>query len=97
MQFLVLCYDGDGKLDQRLATRPAHLEYLGNSGTNVLLGGPILDDAGEKPIGSSLIVEAEDVAAVHAFCDQDPYFLEGVFEKRIVHPMRVVLDSKAES
>lgn len=92
MQFVVMCYDGAGKLDERMATRPAHLDFLKGNAATVKLAGPMLDDDGEKPMGSCLIVEAESVEAVHSFCDQDPYFQKGVFEKRIVHPMRVVIN-----
>ena len=35
-------------LDLRLANRPAHLDYLNSFRTQIVLAGPLLDDAGEK-------------------------------------------------
>ncbi len=69
--FIVYCKDKPGALELRMATRPTHLDYLNGAGV-VKAAGPLLDDAG-SPIGSMLIVEAQDRAAVQTFVDNDPY------------------------
>ena len=89
--FVVYCKDKPGALEPRLATRPTHLDYLNGAGL-VKAAGPLLSDAGD-PIGSMLIVEAEDRAAVQTFVDNDPYTLAGVFESVEVHPWRVGVGS----
>lgn len=89
--FVIICKDKPGALETRLATRPAHLDYLNASGL-VKAAGPLLDDAG-NPSGSLLIIEAEDKAAVQALADNDPYTAAGVFESVEVHAWRVGVGS----
>ncbi len=89
--FVVYCKDKPGALDTRMATRPTHLDYLNGAGV-VKAAGPLLDDAG-SPVGSMLIVEAEDRAAVQAFVDNDPYTLAGIFESVSIDGWRVGVGS----
>ena len=89
--FVIYCKDKPGALDTRLATRPTHLDYLSAAGL-VKAAGPLLDDAG-SPIGSLLIVEAEDRAAVQTFLDNDPYTLAGIFESTEIQSWRVGVGS----
>jgi uncharacterized protein len=89
--FVIVCKDKPGALETRLATRPVHLDYLNASGL-VKAAGPLLDDGGD-PIGSLLIVEAEDRAAVQTFADHDPYTLAGVFESVAIDAWRVGVGS----
>ncbi|MBO9545212.1 YciI family protein [Caulobacter sp.] len=89
--FVVYCKDKPGALETRMATRPTHLDYLNGAGV-VKAAGPLLDDAG-SPIGSMLIVEAEDRAAVQAFVDNDPYTLAGLFESVSIDGWRVGVGS----
>ena len=89
--FVVYCKDKPGALDTRMATRPTHLDYLNGAGV-VKAAGPLLDDAG-SPIGSMLIVEAEDRAAVQTFVDNDPYTLAGLFESTSIDGWRVGVGS----
>jgi uncharacterized protein YciI len=89
--FVIVCKDKPGALETRLATRPVHLDYLNASGL-VKAAGPLLDDAG-SPIGSLLIIEAEDKAAVQALADNDPYTLAGLFESVEIQGWRVGVGS----
>ena len=89
--FVVYCKDKPGALDTRMATRPTHLDYLNGAGL-VKAAGPLLSDAGD-PIGSLLIVEAEDRAAVQTFLDNDPYTLAGIFESAEIQAWRVGVGS----
>jgi hypothetical protein len=50
-------------------------------------------DSDEQPIGSLLIIEAEDRAAAEALVAGDPFRTEGVFERVEVRPWRAVLGS----
>jgi len=87
--FAITCKDKPGALDTRLATRPVHLDYL-NQSTGLKLAGALLDDAG-SPIGSLLIVEADDLAAAQAQADNDPFTKAGVFESVEVRPWRLAI------
>jgi uncharacterized protein len=89
--FVIVCKDKPGALEARLATRPTHLDYLNASGL-VKAAGPLLSDEG-NPVGSLLIIEAEDKATVQALADNDPYTAAGVFESVEVHPWRVGVGS----
>ena len=60
--FAITCRDKPDALETRLATRPVHLDYLKGS-TGLKLAGALLGDDG-NPVGSLLIVEAEDPASV---------------------------------
>lgn len=89
--FVVYCKDKPGALETRMATRPTHLDYLNSAGL-VKAAGPLLDDAG-SPIGSMLIVEAEDRAAAQTVVDNDPYTLAGLFESAEIQGWRVGVGS----
>lgn len=92
--FTLLCHDKDDSLALRMETRPAHLEYIAEAGENVLLAGPLLNDAGE-PAGSLLIIEAEDAAAARYFAEKDPYALAGLFKHVEITPYRIVAGALA--
>ena len=89
--YAIICKDKPGALDNRLATRPVHLDYLNNSEI-VKLAGALLDDAG-APIGSIIVVEADDKAAAQVQADNDPFTHAGVFESVEVHPWRLAIGS----
>lgn len=89
MLFAISCTDKPGSLELRLATRPAHIEHLKAEAGRILLGGPVLDAAG-NPCGSLLVVEAADRAAAEAFAAADPYAKAGLFESVVIRPYRVV-------
>jgi uncharacterized protein YciI len=89
MLFAISCTDKPGSLELRMATRPAHIEHLKAEQARILLGGPVLDAAG-NPCGSLLVVEAADRAAAEAFAAADPYAKAGLFESVAIRPYRVV-------
>jgi len=88
MLFTIACTDKPGSLELRLATRPAHLDYLRAQQTNIVLGGAMLDAAGNA-CGSLLVIEAADRAAAEAFAAGDPYAKAGLFESVAIRPYRV--------
>jgi uncharacterized protein YciI len=90
--FSLVCIDKPDSLALRQSTRPRHLDYMDATGV-VRLGGPLLDPQGENPIGSLLIVEADDLAAVEAFAAADPYAQAGLFERVEIRPYRVVVNA----
>jgi uncharacterized protein YciI len=88
MLFAAICMDKPGLAELRLATRPAHLAFLEQHGAHVRLGGAFLDNAGEKPIGSLLILDCADRAAAQALLDNDPYAKAGLFSSVELRPWR---------
>ena len=82
MYFAVIARDKPGQAALRTRLRPEHRAWLRAPGAHpitVRLGGPLLDAEGAMD-GTLLVVEAESVAAVHAFLAQDPYCTNQMFE-----------------
>ena len=87
MLFAIICSDRPGAIETRLATRPAHLEFLNSLGSALKAAGPFLD-AEEKPTGSLLILEAESHAAAQAIAAADPYAAAGLFASVEIRPWK---------
>ena len=84
--FALHCIDKPNSLELRMATRPAHLEYLNGQEHAIKTAGPYLTATGGDPCGSLLIIEAEDEAAARAWGAADPYAKAGLFDRVEVHP-----------
>lgn len=74
--FAVICRDKAGALPLRQENRPAHLDYIKETGI-VAMAGPLME-AGQMA-GSLVILDAADLAAAQAWVDGDPYGKAGVF------------------
>ncbi|MDH3660675.1 MAG: YciI family protein [Alphaproteobacteria bacterium] len=92
MLFMVAAFDKPGMLETRLRVRGEHLEYLGTLGDRIKMGGAMLNED-EQPLGSLLIIDADDREAIDALLDGDPYTKAGVFERIDVRPWRAALGS----
>ncbi len=77
MRFALMTRDKPGALQIRLDTRTAHLDYIKTTGV-VEMAGPFLDEAGQM-CGSLIILDVADMAAAHAWADNDPYAQAGLF------------------
>ncbi len=98
MLYAIIASDAPESLDQRLATRPAHLarlEQLKNEGRLVLAGPhPAIDsnDPGAAGLsGSRIVAEFESLAAAQSWADADPYRAAGVYASVLVKPFKQVL------
>ena len=78
MLFAIFCEDKPGALPVRLENRPAHLAYLTELGATLKLAGPFLGDD-DKPVGSMLVLDAENAEGARAIAAEDPYAKAGVF------------------
>jgi len=97
MQFLVIAKDGtdaeaparrQAVREQHLASARPHVE----KGV-IIIGGAILDDEG-RMIGSTLVYEVPDRAALDAIIAADPYVTGGVWRDIEIRPFRVAVRSK---
>ena len=91
MLFLVIAKDGtdEGAAARRAAVRQRHLaaaQALAEAGT-LQVGGAILDDEGAM-IGSALVIEADDEAALRSLLAADVYAVHGVWQSYEVYPFR---------
>ena len=97
-QFLILAYDGtdNDAPARRRAARPAHFEGIKPmvERGELRAAGAILDDSG-KMIGSVVMADFPDRAALDAWLARDPYTQQRVWQKVEVMPFRMaVLDGK---
>jgi hypothetical protein len=86
--FVILGYDGPEGQARRKLHRPAHLarvEALAAQG-RLVLAGPLTDG-----VGSLIIIEADSRAEAEEFIKNDPYVLQGVFQRYEIHPFQQVL------
>ena len=95
-QFLVTARDGtDPEAPaRRTAARAAHLAGIDRLGSAMIVGGAVLDERG-TPIGSTMVVEFADRAAVDAWIAADPYTVADVWRSVEVVPFRVAVERGA--
>ncbi|RAU23975.1 hypothetical protein CU669_02600 [Paramagnetospirillum kuznetsovii] len=88
--FAVHCKDKPGHLQTRLDNRAAHLEFLKANMDKVVLAGPLQTDDRHGMVGSLLVFDIADRAALDTFLAQDPYAKAGLFESVTVTPFKKV-------
>lgn len=98
MLYVIIGEDRPASLDQRLATRPAHLERLQalQAEGRLFVAGPCpaIDSPDPGPAGFSgsiIIAEFPSLVAAQAWADADPYVAAGVYEKVSVKPFKKAL------
>jgi uncharacterized protein YciI len=75
MLFAVFALDKPNTADTRKAVHAdhvAHLKKAADYGVTLTVGGPLVDDAGAGSLGSLMVMEAADRAAVEKFNGADP-------------------------
>ena len=90
MQYIIKAYDGENKLERRLAVRPRHLENMAKTPGKVICAGGLLDGEG-KMKGSVLIMDFESKELLRQYLDSEPYIKEQVWGNVEVEPMNVVI------
>lgn len=74
--YALICRDKPDHVDLRMATRDEHLAFL--RGTESLrFAGPLLEDG--LPVGSLVVVGADNLEAAEAWAASDPYAKAGLF------------------
>lgn len=93
MAFVVILHDGRdaGALERRLAARPRHFERVRPLAAEgeVVFGGAILDAPEGGMVGSVVVLDLPDEAAVRAWLAEDPYMREGVWKDVTILPFRI--------
>ena len=91
--YAVIAHDGtDAEAPaRRAAVRPRHLEKLRGEMTTgrLLLGGAILDAPDGTMIGSMVVLDLPDEAAVQAWLASEPYAAEGVWRDIRIERWRI--------
>ena len=92
MQFIIKAYDGKGMLDKRMEVRPRHLEGMQKLSDHIIVAGGLLDEEG-KMKGSALVMDFPSRAELDDYIANEPYVLEGVWEKIEVEQINVVISN----
>ena len=88
MYVAAYCIDRPDSVDKRMAARPDHLAFLKSLGDTLKLGGALLDDTGETPIGSLVVLEVESVDAAGEIMANDPYAKADLFDSVSLRPWK---------
>lgn len=98
MYYLIHAEDAPGKLADRHAARPAHLERLRTlrDQGRLLTAGPIpAEDSDQLPLagvkGSLIVAEFDSIEQAREWAADDPYQQAGVYAKVDIQPYVAVL------
>lgn len=98
MFYAIIAEDVENSLEQRLATRPAHLARLTelqNQGRLLLAGPfPAIDSIDPGPAGftgSLIVAEFTDLTVAKMWAETDPFVSAGVYANVTVKPFRKTL------
>jgi uncharacterized protein YciI len=94
--FSIRAIDKGGSIQLRAATRPKHLEHLAAHSSQIIVAGALLDEIGQHPVGSLLVVEAATASEVRTLMEADPYFKAGLFESVEFSLIRLVYPSSTD-
>lgn len=94
MLFAIHCLDKPGHAHVRQSNRPAHVDYMMRFKDKLTLLGPLLTDDGAM-VGSLIVIDLPDRAAVDGLLAGDPYGKAGLFESVIVRGLKQVLPAAA--
>ena len=89
MLFALICTDKPDHLNLRLEVRPEHLKFLEGLGGALKAAGPFTDEK-DSPIGSLVVIDADDRAVAEHIASADPYAKAGLFESVDIRPWKWV-------
>lgn len=92
MLYAMIAKDAPSALQTRLDTRPVHLDHLNSLGKKLVFAGALLD-ADDKPEGSIVVFEAENLQEAQAMADADPFVAAGVFASYEVKRWRIAINT----
>ena len=87
--FVMTGLDKPDALEIRKATRPAHLDWIDALGDRVKLAGPFIDESG-SPVGSMIMIDADDIENARSLFAEDPYTLAGLWADQTIRPFTQV-------
>jgi uncharacterized protein YciI len=78
MLYAVIAYDRPDGLEQRIALRTDHFNYLHSLGDKVVFAGALFGSA-DKMDGSLMVVEAASLEQAKALVSGDPFVIRGLY------------------
>jgi uncharacterized protein YciI len=95
MLFMLYALDAPGQSERRLALRAIHREHVARIADRLAAAGPLFADDGVTMIGSLLIVDFEDRAALDAWLRDEPFTQQGVYASLVIKPFLNVWPQRA--
>ena len=89
--FALYGLDKPGALEVRKETRQAHLNWVASLAPRVKIAGPMLADDGATPIGSIMVIEADNLEDAKAEYARDPYNAAGLWQSTSIRPFNWVV------
>lgn len=93
MLFAIHAFDKPDAGDLRDRLRPAHLDHIGMIADAILLAGPLLSDDGSMMVGSLIVADFADRAALDAWLAEEPFVRGGLYDDIRIRRFRKVLPS----
>lgn len=87
-QYFLVRYRQTGTAALRDEKRGEHIAYRKGLGEGLVMAGPILDESG-VPIGSVIILAADDRAQAKQVASADPFVLAELLTIETVEPIRI--------
>ncbi|GHE14452.1 YciI family protein [Streptomyces alanosinicus] len=81
MLWAVHCLDADDVLEIRRENRAEHSARLRSGIVDPVCYGMLVSDDGGHPVGSLILVRAEDRETVERYVAQDPFMIKGVWRQ----------------
>ena len=88
MLYAITLIDRPGAAGLRLRERPAHKAHMATVAERIAFAGPLLADDGTTKVGSLLVIDFADRAAVLAWLANEPFTRAGVYASTSVHAFR---------
>lgn len=97
MLFMLYCLDAAGQAERRMALRPVHREHMARIADRLAAAGPLFEDDGLTMIGSLMLVDFEDRAALDRWLSEEPFTQQGVYAEVTVRPFLNLWPQRAGS
>jgi uncharacterized protein len=85
MLYIRMCVDRPDGGQVRDRERASHRAYLASGVVKLVQAGPLMADDDSRNIGSFMVVEADSLATVKRFHDEDPFTKAGLFDDVRIH------------
>jgi uncharacterized protein YciI len=95
MMFAVLFEDDATRAEMRRKHMDQHRSFLARNAAAIHAAGPLVDARNSEPAGGLWLVEAQDLDAVRALYEQDPFWPTGLRKSvRVLEWRRVFADGQ---
>jgi uncharacterized protein YciI len=88
IQALFYAVDHPDGADKRTLHQDAHDAFVKDHADSVMMHGPLLDDAGDGPMGDVFLLDVPDLDTGRAMMDGEPYCQSGLYAEKMFHRWR---------